>query len=64
MFHKKFLSLCESATGQVASGITNGPSIIFLEGCHPQILLGPFLNTLSRLCFCQRQWQNGFSLNN
>ena len=45
----------------------NGPSKIcgkqrlkymkFLKGCLPQILLGPFLNTLSHLCFIVREWK-------
>ena len=30
----------------------NGPSKIF-KGCLPQILLGPFLNTLSHVCISQ-----------
>ena len=34
---------------QLGKLFKNGPSKMFYKGCFPQILLGPFLNTLSQL---------------
>ena len=43
-------------SGRVLYGIKHSriDQVKFFEGCLPQILLGPFLNTLFRICFRSR----------